>query len=329
MNLFRIPLFLLMLSAFLIRLNAQQVCKADISVGVVDSNGQSFRGLTAESFAAHGEKGAVTVKAATYDDGPRRIVFVVDTSNKLSPNLHKMEAEMVKTLAAAARPEDSVGFMPAGGPGKIVKFTDDRSAIMDALDANGDAGKDRGVLDAVMDSIEWFADSRPGDSIILIAASTEHNHKTNANALAKALAAHHIRLFGLAMGPVRSRNMEKESVTTSTISQGLSYTQELGRFSDAGDEDFYPLTTNSGGVVVNALHQHSQKGGDNMEDASVKQYVRSRALIVANTIHALYRMQIDQPKNSRPAGWSLEIKDYIIKSSPAMYVLYDHELGPC
>lgn len=327
MNLFRIPIFLLTLSAFFTGLNAQQVCKADISVGVVDSNGQSFRGLTADSFVAHGEKGAVTVKAATYDDGPRRIVFVVDTSNKLSPNLHKMEAEMVKTLAAAARPEDSLGFMPARGPGKIVKFTDDRTAIVDALDANGDAGKDRGVLDAAMDAIEWFSDSRPGDSIILIAPSTEHNHKTNANSLAKALATHHIRLFGLAMGPVITENTTKEGVETSAASQGLSYTQHGVVYK--GDDDFYPLTMNSGGLVVNALHERSQGGGENMDDARVKQYVRSRALVVASAIHAVYRMEIDQPKNSHPEGWSLEIKDYIRKSSPAMYVLYDHELGPC
>lgn len=323
-------LSMIMLLGLTALVSAQQACKVEIPVGVINSNGESFRGLSADDFQVHVEKGSVGVKSVTFDDGPRRLVLVVDTNKRLSSNTHRAEIELVKSIVAGSRPEDSLGLIPAHGPGGIVKFTDDRSKIVDALESNTTTGKDRGVLDAVSDAIEWFSDPHPGDAVLLISASTEGNHKTNAKQLAKALSAHHIRFFGLALGPVMTRNLTREAVMTSTTSQGMAYTQAgVGDFVyDTGDEDFYPLTMNSGGAVVAVLNPQSQQGGDHMDDPRVQQFVRSRAQLIINAVHSFYRVQIDQ-QISHPEGWSLQIKEIIRKNSPAMFVLYDHELGPC
>jgi hypothetical protein len=312
-------LFFLSVTAFS---NAQQACKAEMPIGVINSGGESFRGLSPQDFQAHGPKG-VGIASVSYDDGPRRLLMVVDTGKKLSVGAHKAEVELVKSIVAASRPEDSLALITARGPGGLVKFGEERSSLVAALDSNANTGKDRGVLDAIVDSIEWFSDPHPGDAIVLIAASTEGNHKANPKSVAKALATHHIRLFGLALGPVMTRNLSKEGVVTSTTTGGMSY-------ATAGVGDFvYPLSQNSGGLVVAALNDQSQGGGDRMADPRFLQFLRSRAQVITNAVQVFYRVQVEQPQISHPEGWTLEIKENIRKASPPMFLLYSRELGPC
>src|SRR5262249_50268168 len=155
-------LALMLASMFRVAIAQQDACRAlEIPVGVINFEGQSFRGLAPQDFLAKAQKGSVAIKSIAYDDGPRRILLIVDTSRKLSPNLHKAEVELVKTFAAAARPEDTLGLLTAHGPGGIVKFGDPRSSLVDAIsqESNTKEGKDRGVLDAVVQGLEWFSPS--------------------------------------------------------------------------------------------------------------------------------------------------------------------------
>jgi hypothetical protein len=311
----------------------QTACKAiEIPVGVISSSGNVFRGLAAEDFTGHLQKKTVTVKAVTYDDGLRRVLIVVDASKKLSADTRKAEAEMIQVLLAEARPEDTFGIMAARGPGQDVKFTADHAAITQALNQAGDGrrGKDPGVLDTVMVGIEWFGPPQPGDSIVVIAADLEGNHKSNAKVVAKALADNHIRMFGLALGPVQTRSSVAGGTMTSTISQGLAYTTPgVGDFVyDTGDEHFFPLTANSGGMVFGAMNgdsRHSYK----IEDPRVLQAVRQKASSVSKLIDSFYRMQVEPPALSHPEDWTLEMNGEIQKNSQPMFVLYPRELGPC
>src|SRR5215510_4875167 len=75
----------------------QAACKAvEIPVGVISASGDVFRGLAAEDFVGRTQKKPVTVKTITYDDGPRRILIVVDTNKKLSSDSRKAEVELVQ-----------------------------------------------------------------------------------------------------------------------------------------------------------------------------------------------------------------------------------------
>jgi hypothetical protein len=311
----------------------QTACKSvEIPVGVISVSGNVFRGLAPEDFIGHLQKKQVAVKALTYDDGPRRVLLVVDTSKKLSADTRKAETEMIQVLLAEAQPADTYGIMAARGPGQDVKFTADHGAITQALNQAGDGkrGKDSGVLDTVMVGIEWFGAPQPGDAIVVIAADLEGNHKTNAKLVAKALETNHIRMFGLALGPVQTKSSVAGGTMTSTISQGLAYTTPgVGDFVyDTGDEHFFPLTTNSGGLVFGAINgdaRHSYK----IDDPRVLQSVRQKARSVAKMISAYYRMQIESPQISHPEDLSLEINGAIQKQTQPMFILYPHELGPC
>ena len=311
----------------------QTACKSvEIPVGVISPSGDTFRGLAAGDFIGHLQKKPVSIKTITYDDGPRRVLLVVDTSKKLSADSRRAESEMIQVLLANARPEDTFGFMAAKGPGPDVKFTSDHAAISQALTQPGDGrrGKEPGVLDTVMIGIEWFGQPQSGDAIVVIAADLEGNHKTNPKLIAKALESNHIRMFGLALGPVQTKSSVAGGTVTSTVSQGLAYTTPgVGDLVyDTGDEHFFPLTANSGGLVMGVMNGDSRRSYK-IEDPRILQEVRQKARSVSKMISTYYRMQVEPPPLPRQDEWNLEMNGEIQKHSGPMFVLYPHELGPC
>jgi hypothetical protein len=314
-------------------LGQQSSCKTgDVSVGVIGVNGDVFRGLAAEDFVGHMQKKPVPVKTVTYDDGPRRVLIVADLNRKLSVDSRKAEDELIKTLLANGRAGDTFGIMAARGAGQDVKFTQDHAAISQAFGQPGEGkrGKEPGVLDTVMVGIEWFGPPQPGDAIVVIASDMEGNHKANARMVARALQDNHIRMFGLALGPVQTKNSVARGFVTSTTSQGLAQSEPLvgDILYETGDEHFFPLTTNSGGLVLSVLNADPRRTY-NMSDARMVQSVRQKAHSVSNMISAYYRLQIDPPRITRPEDWTLTINEEIQKHSRPMWILYPHELGPC
>ena len=330
----RILTTLVMVMLFASLVPAQQsACKAaDIPVGVISVNGDTFRGLAAEDFVGQVQKKPVTVKAVVFDDGPRRVLIVADVNKKLSADSRKAEDEMIKTFLASSRPGDTFAIMPAHGPGQDVKFTEDRTAIREALGQPGDGkrGKEPGVLDTVMAGIEWFGPPQPGDAIVVIAADTEGSRKANARMVAKALHDNHIRMFGLALGPVETKNRVAGGFTTTASSQGLAQTEPLvGEIVyQTGDENFFPLTSNSGGLVLSVMNADPRRTYS-MADPRMVQSVRKKAHSVASMISSYYRMQVEPPRIARPEDWSLTINQEIQKHAQPMFILYPHELGPC
>jgi hypothetical protein len=311
---------------------AQQTCKpVDIPVSVMSVKGDTFRGLAPEDFVAQLQHKPVALKSLTYDDGPRRVLFVVDTSKKLSADTRKSEVMMIEAMLAAARPEDTFALLPARGPGREVDFTSDKRAITQAIEDRGKPeGKEPGVLDAVMAGIDRFGKPQTGDAIVVIAAELEGNHKANAKSVAKALEEHHIRMFGLALGPVSTRNVAAGGTVTSTTTQGLAYTTPLtgGITYNTGDEHFFPLTVDSGGLVLGVMNVDSRRSY-NLADARLAQEVQQKARAVLNMITALYRLQLDGPPLSRAEDWTLDISDALKKQLQQVFLLYPRALGPC
>lgn len=308
----------------------QAVCKSSsVPVSVINNNGVLVRGIAAQDFVGSVQRKSVEIKSIAYDVAPRRVLIVADTNKKLSADSRKAETEMVKVLLESAREEDTFAIMFAQGPGQDVKFTSDHGAISQALTqlGEGSRGKDPSVMDTIMAGIPWFGVPQSGDAIVVIAANMEGGRKTNAKAVANALEENHIRMFGLAMGPVQTRSTVREGFLTSTISQGLAYSEQ-GEGGNYGDELFFPLVTNSGGLLLGVMNVNSHINYK-MADPHIAQEVKRKALAVSNMIDSYYRLQIDPPQLSRPEEWNLEIKEEIQKHAAPMVVLYPRELGPC
>lgn len=290
---------------------------AEIPVGVADIKGDPFRDLSASDFSSHGSKAQVAVRSVVYDDGPRRVALVVDQVKKLSPSGHRAAQALVKEMLAGARPQDSFALVVARGSGKVIRFGEDASGIAAAASSEGEgsAGKDIGVLDAVMQAVSLFGERQPGDAIVVIAADTEGNHKANPKSVAKALREHGIRMFGLALGPVSHRNAAAS--TQSTTAWGLStVTPMTGAINySAGDENFLPLTGNSGGAVLPVIQE---------------QQVRQSAKVISSMVASFYRMQVQRSQALHDSeDWKLDVSESLRKNSPQILVLYPHQLGPC
>jgi hypothetical protein len=309
----------------------QGTCKAlEVPVGVINISGDVYRGLHAEDFSGRLQKKPLTVKSLTYDDGPRRILFIVDRNKKLSSDSRRAETEMIGIILAAARPEDSFALLTARGPGGDVNFTKDRNAITQGLGNESRETKDTGVLDAVLAGIQRFGAPQAGDAIVVIAADMEGNHKANAKMVAKALDEHHIRMFGLALGMVNTKNSVAGGSMTSTTSQGLAWTTPLsgGIVYDTGDEHFFPLTTNSGGLVLGVMNMDPRRSY-NISDPRILQEVRQKARSISKMINAFYRMEIDSPPLPHAEDLNMDVAESIRKHTQQMFVLYPHMLETC
>lgn len=302
-------------------------CKSvEVPVGVVNANGESFRGLAPSDFSGRSGKAVLTLKSMTYDDGPRRVVLIVDTAKKLSGETRKAQRALIETILDSVRPQDSVALITARGPQRVVKFGEERAAFLQALPQEGDArhGKEIGVLDAVMQGIDLFGDQKPGDSIIVIAADLEGNHSTNAKRVGKALQEHRLRMFGLALGPVSTKNATVSGQSTTAWGLALATPATGSMIYDTGDEDFYPLTRDSGGVVMGVMngdYRHTYSMKDPKFEARLKQQART----VFNMIASYYRVELDVHQGD----WDLQPSDNLRKAVPVMFLLYPHELGSC
>ena len=117
---------------------------------------------------------------------------------------------------------------------------------------------------------------------------------------------------------------------TSTISQGLAQeTPLVGKIVyDNGDENYFPLTANSGGMVFGAMNGNSKRSY-NLTDPKLLQEIRQKATAVSKMISSYYRMQIDPPQIGHAEDWSLNINEEIQKHAPPMIILYPRELSPC
>ena len=165
---------------------------------------------------------------------------------------------------------------------------------------------------------------------MVMAADMEGNRKANARTVAKALHDSHIRMFGLALGPVETKSSVAGGFVTSTTSQGLAQSEPLvGEIVyNTGDEHFFPLTTNSGGLVLSVMNADPRRTYS-MSDTRLMQSVRQKARSISNMISAYYKMQVEPPQSPHPEDWSLTINEEIQKHSRPMFILYPHELGPC
>src|SRR5215470_20237023 len=84
---YRFPLALLLMTLGFGIAGAQTCQTVVIPVNPISATGHTFRGLSAEDFVLL--KGSGQVKSLTFDDGPRRVLVVVDTSSKLRANTRR------------------------------------------------------------------------------------------------------------------------------------------------------------------------------------------------------------------------------------------------
>lgn len=277
--------------------------------------------LGAKAFLAGNKKSPIPILSATYDRGPRRIIFVVENAKKMPPGARRIEAAVIPHILSKARPEDSFALLTARGPRVELHFGSSRDAIRAAAEElrNPPHGKSdgQGVLDAVLEATTWLQPPQPGDSIFLITLRLEGKHRANFSTVRAAVAAGRIRVFTFQLGEVFIRNPDTisspafgESWDMATFGQGLSFVQALA------------LSRESGGwaVVENAERGKEYK----LTDERLQELARNGEQMY-RAITEYYLLQLD----SGGPDLSIRLAPPILEQLPWASVVYPKSLPPC
>ena len=320
----RIFLFIILLATINVAAQQSGCTTMDLPINVIKASGEAIQGLSASDFAVQVRKQSLLVESANYESAPRRILLVIDTTKKLVPDARKLEVEFASGIVSGAQPEDTFALLTARGITQEVKFGADRSELMKALKVlndsaaeSGDAGKQVGPLDAVAKGIGWFGEPRLGDSIVLMAADLDDNHKANPRGVAKLLSDHHIRLFGVALGRL--------PLTNSTTALFPSYGVPL--IMNTGDPNFLSLTVNSGGYVA-----PENTKAINMEfqlTEPKKQQLQKTGALMAQLIDTFYDVRVKASTISHEEAATVNFNADKMGAMPGTHVLFPHEVSPC
>lgn len=327
--------FLFFLSVFMaaIAASAQKSCDVPMDIVAVEkasNTGGIIRGLKVEDLAASISKSTpLSIASLTYDAAPRRIIFVIDTTHQLPKDARKAEALTAAYILDHARPMDSFALITARGTAREVRFEQGRDAVKQALaDLSGDVHEKTsslGVLDAVEQGLEWLGSPKPGDSIFLLAMNTEDNHKTNPAKIAQQLEKQQVRLFSIAFGFVNLSNAVKSTQTTTSSALATVTRDEGTLLYENGEENLYPLTVNSGGLMHtdNAMDEH-------------------RAFVLAQRLPQLqkvgmqfyqimaefYHLNVNLP-DGKAASWTLELSNKARERWLPVWSVYPRVVNGC
>lgn len=326
----RISLFVMAMALTLSAVAQQSGCATmDLPVNVIKKSGEPVTGLSAADFSVQLKKQAAHIDSATYGGGPRRILFVIDTSKKLSADARRLEMVFAQAIMSASQPEDSFALITARGISQTVKFGAGRSDLTKALqvlnEGAGEVGDNHaGPLDAVTDGVSWFGEPHVGDTIVLMALNLEDNHKANPTSVAKLLGDHGIRLFGLALGPLQLQN--PTAATMQLDNNGFGYRQPgMQLHENLADANFFPLSRESGGYIVpeNTIASHSEF---ELTEAK-KVQMQSNGHLMARLIDNFYDIHIKASSGSHAEAANVSLdKEH---AAAGLYVLFPHNAGAC
>lgn len=283
----------------------QSGCSVDVPVDVVRSPGGVVRDLKVADLVAENTRNQdLKIDSLTYDVNARRILFVLDTVHDLPSDARKAEAKMVERILSSARNVDSFALITARGTSRVVKFEQGKAAVQQAVaDLAGDPKEKAsapGVLDAVSEGISWFGDPQPGDSILLMAMNFGTNHKTNAKKIAEELESRHIRLFGVALGPI---NLGSTVATQSDNYNGKFAYASAGDMPDYREQEFYPLVLNSGGFLYGDNAINEQRAYKLTDDHLQK--LQAMSMQFYQFMVEYFHLRVESPSNSE--SWKLTL----------------------
>jgi hypothetical protein len=298
---------------------------AEVEVNVILPDGRLIRGLKSDNLVAQVKHDKLKIDSISYDTGPRRILFVLDTGRDLPRDAKRAEAEVISYVISQAPVDNSFALITARGVTLEVRFGEPREKLAAALKqvsepAKGEPGE-QGVLDAVMGAIEWFEKPVPGDAIVLMASEIENNKHAKYSTVAKTLAENHIRVFSVLLGPMLAGTVYSDI--------GIDFRGHLSSSSIPvpNRENLSALTWNSGGYMMVENTKVPWKEYK-LTDAHLDE-LRHEGWQMYGAMAEFYRVFVVPPQSDHHEEWSLELAESIRKRVPQAKVLYPRELPAC
>ncbi|MBZ5543683.1 MAG: hypothetical protein LAO07_08390 [Acidobacteriia bacterium] len=160
--------------------------------------------LSAGDFVVRDKKRLLQVQSVTSAHGPQRIIIVAENGQELPAAARKTEVAVVSHIHSKARAEDSFALLTAEGPRVELRFGSSRDAIRAAAEQLGNPPQGKsgspGALAAVLEATTWLQPPQPGDSIFVMSRGFESGLTVTFSKVRAALAAGHIRVFGVQFG---------------------------------------------------------------------------------------------------------------------------------
>lgn len=304
---------------------AQQGCPAtELGMNVVLPNGKTLKGLKLENLTGQTKHDRVALDSLTFDTSPRRILMVLDMGRDLSADVRRAQIEIAAYLVTAGRPTDSMALLTARGALKSVRFGENHDAILGALaelrDNKTGPVTQNGILDGVMEGVQWFQNPAPGDAIIVMASEIEKNKSTRYSQVAKALEEQKIRLFSVALGPIMAGTDFGPLNAFAPHNEGWAFA--------INEENLSALTWNSGGYML--FEDTTDPWKDyKLTDAHLQKLLEEAAEMYV-AIATYYRVNVRPPLGlKRREGWKLDLTEEIRKKVPRAFMVYPRLLEPC
>ncbi len=275
-----------------------------VVVGVIDKNGQPVQNLMPGDFHAklRGEHAQIT--SATYNQDPRRIVILLDSSGSMAGEHPKLQIQIVKELAAAVPPDTSLALLTfSEGIIDRMEFSPTPKTFVDRLSEFESRylrelrGKTR-LNDAIEEGLLLFGQPRIGDALFLLSDGEENGSSTSPGKLRHDLAHSGARLFAFfALSSWLGRARTPEEIQGANV---LAMCEETG-----GDA-----------VLI-----------DDVENSPV---IREKVHSLAIEMSGIYVVKVKlSGKVDKPREWKLEVETPGSKTKSRLHIIYPRRLMPC
>jgi hypothetical protein len=262
--------------------------------GVEPVKAGAVQGLGATAFVAGDEQGSIAVRFVGSDEGPHRIVFVVDNGRGRSASIRTLEATLLSRLLREARPEDSFALLTAHGPHREWRFGSSRASLQAAAETlaepTADGMQKNNMVEALLEAATWLQPYHPGDAVLVL-GTLDNRGPDSVEGVRSALSGGRIRLFWVQLGPL-GRLDSQSAATLATGSGGWA-----------------------SGVWVFSHEKLKQREADLMNDGLV--------MYIEATHH--YLVQFDR----FGADLSIQVAPDVRTKFPWVRVRYPHFLPPC
>ena len=296
----------------------EQPCTVDIPTVVVMPDYGLVRKLGPEAFVAHDKHRPIRVESVETYRGSRRVLFIVDTAKSNPAEVRKIEAEVISEILESGGTENSFALLTARGPRKEIHFgaaKEDLSAAVHEIE-KGTSGKNQngGVLDAILEGIDWFQPRREGDAIVALTTGIESNNIAGYGRVRDSLLKAHLRLFGFQAGPIFGGYYHP----------GLTVGQFPTPWFEPNRESLFALTRDTGGFAG-----WENAGGDPFKDYRLTddrlRAVKRVGSQLYKAIAEYYGVRLNHPADN----FVLELADSVRKDFPQAKVMYPRKFQDC
>ncbi len=279
------------------------------------------RGLAVNDFFAHGKKGPAKIVSVSTDRSPRQILFVVETGKQVPPDARKVQAEMLTEIFKNARIEDSFALLTTRGPKREIRFGASKETLSSAVSEIriGVTGKqeDSGVLDTVLDGIDWFQEHKEGDAVFVLAMGIESSHRASFSKVRDSLVSSDVHLFGVQLGPFIGGFYQ--------MGMAISFGQTFPTaWIDPNLENMFALSRYTGGFAAIENTEGDPQKQYHLTDERLHQ-IRYVARQQYKAITEFYKIQIQ--------GYSkdlqIDLSEKVRKQLPQAQVSYPRNLQNC